>query len=881
MRSLSVWVLLLGGAVVLAAFPSTGAAAGAELITSQTPWRVWLVTGLRIDKGTDGQLTVPQRGPNRSSPPPINAQTAQLSDPPPANWTAGDFDDHLWGRYTDDLSEYIGGYGCSVDDGGGPAIYPAMLCLRTRFGIADPSQARDLKVAVEYLGGVVVSVNGVEVARSHLPDGKADAMALATDYPIEAYTVEDGTTPLPGLNFRTQPEEKWASRYQARVRTMTATIPAQALVKGPNALALSIHRSAIRGPLPRRCAWSHLGIRGVKLTSATGAGAIAYADATRGARVWSAQACDQVTEKPSPKSLIARDWFKDAGLRGMPLKGIAVGNPFDPVLAVRIHAPRNGVGLGQTVLSDPSGLRQVKALLGDLVGPGGAVLSARSVSVRFAAQGADLHWCDDLVERAPEGVTTLPVWVQVEPPRNQAPGWYVATLALHANGREFQVPVQVLVTGLTMPDPRDFRSLIGVMHSPDTLAAAYQVEPWSQEHFKLMAKSVEMAAQLGNDIMYVPVMVGSHMKHQTGLIRWVKTAGGLRPDYSAFEQYLDLYLKYCAPPKGISLYVWSQTSAKEVANAYEGRAIVTMASNPKATMQVTQWDPTTRANQSITVPTFLDDGAQAFWKPMLDGVRQIVQKRGWSERVIMLGIASDTRPSQKTGELLREWAPYARWDIYSHFSADPAVGGGRGFFYKGPPLPGSAPGKMIAIGNLEVGMKEVPDGGILSAAAMERRLQEKIEFLHLSIHRLVYNDQTGPLVFRTLPCHAPSIARVGLDFWSGGGGGLIWGGFATRLATRRPDGPGPTVRLALMRQGMQDYEARLTLLESLAKLPEQQQKPYRDLFDDLVRRERIGGQFLSQTELGLDFSSYVSQVYRAAEELTGIKAQATWENPPR
>jgi hypothetical protein len=42
-----------------------------------------------------------------------------------------------------------------------------------------------------------------------------------------------------------------------------------------------------------------------------------------------------------------------------------------------------------------------------------------------------------------------------------------------------------------------------------------------------------------------------------------------------------------------------------------------------------------------------------------------------------------------------------------------------------------------------------------------------------------------------------------------------------------------------------------------------------------------GGSYLSQMELNLDWPAYAARVYRAAEELIGIKTEATWEQPPK
>ena len=840
----------------------------APVISPRTPWRVWLATGPGITKGPDGRIAVTR------SPKPYDAETAQLSALPPAGWAGRDYDDGLWGRYMDDLFELIGGYGVRAR-----GREPALLCLRTRFGVSDPSRAAGVKVTVEYLGGAAVHVNGVEVGRGHLPGGDLQPHTPAADYPIEAYTAADGETPLPSLDLGVPPEANWLPRYQARVRRMTVSVPKRALVKGGNVLAVELHRAAACGPRDRRGNWSHLGIREVKVTSPTGAGLLAVTEALKGARVWSAQAVEQITEEAFPRSRIAGGWSDRSrevyGTRGRPVTGIAMGNPFDPLLPLRILAPRNGVGHGQAVCSDPDGLRGVSASASDFRRPGGAVLPADRVQVRFAAQGRDFHWCDDLVERPVEGAKTVPVWLEVQAPKGQPPGWYVSTLSLEANGRTFRVPVQVFVTGFTVPDARHFRSLMGVMHSPEAVADAYQVQPWSDEHLKLMARSLRMAGQLGNDIMYVPVIITTHMGHKTGLIRWVKTGNRLRPDFGLFEKYLDLYLKHCAPPRAISLYVWSPETVKRVADVYEGRSIPTRAWAPDRPLQVTQWDPRTQATTEATVPTFLDEGAEAFWKPMLDGVREIVVRRGWSERVILLGLGSDIRPSQKTGELLRRWAPYARWDIYSHFSGDPGVGGGASFFYKGPPPPGSAPGKFIAIGNLEVGLKEHPWGD-------EGVWRQKLDFLDMPLQRAYFYDQSPPLAFRTLPAYSGRLARTGIDFWpdSVRYSVPIWGVYPIRIAGRGPEGAAPTVRLQMMREALQDFEARLIIIESLAKLPAERQAKYRALLGDFGRRWRIGNEFLSQTELNLDWPTYAAQLYRAAEELSGVRTDARWEQPP-
>jgi len=86
----------------------------APLLSSQTPWRVWLATGPRIAKGPENRLTVHRNGTDGYEP--LTAANAQLSAFPSANWNGRDYDDGLWGRYGEDLCDFLGGYGCAAVD---------------------------------------------------------------------------------------------------------------------------------------------------------------------------------------------------------------------------------------------------------------------------------------------------------------------------------------------------------------------------------------------------------------------------------------------------------------------------------------------------------------------------------------------------------------------------------------------------------------------------------------------------------------------------------------------------------------------------------------------------------------------------------------------
>ena len=115
-------------------------AAETELVGSQTVWRVWVTEGPRVNKEADGKITTM----TRSNPPravDYNPKTALLSALPPSGWSGPDCDDSSWCRYGEELFFQMGRFGCVVDDNGGGGSYPALVCLRTRFGVSNPSKA--------------------------------------------------------------------------------------------------------------------------------------------------------------------------------------------------------------------------------------------------------------------------------------------------------------------------------------------------------------------------------------------------------------------------------------------------------------------------------------------------------------------------------------------------------------------------------------------------------------------------------------------------------------------------------------------------------------------------------------------------------------------
>jgi len=341
------------------------------------------------------------------------------------------------------------------------------------------------------------------------------------------------------------------------------------------------------------------------------------------------------------------------------------------------------------------------------------------------------------------------------------------------------------------------------------------------------------------------------------LVRWVKAGAELKPDLSLLEKHLDAYLKHCPPPQALSLYVWDSGCTREVTLAYENQRVTTNTIRQASPLLVQLWDPATGSTTSIAAPNFTDEGAAAFWKPLFEGVRQLVKKRGWSENIIMAGMGGDLRPSKREGDLVREWAPYMRWHVLSHFSGDPAP----------------RDGKQFATGGLEIGVKGHPWRAYLDAfnvARLEKILDD--QYLDLPAARWLWQDDSPPLLFRTLPMIWGTIGQIGLDFWPEAKGAPRNASYFTSsnsVTVPGPDGAVPTIRFQMLREGVQDMEIRWQIIRAARALPAERRQAVHAVLDEFPQRVKWGTPYLSQCELSYGWPAYVAQVQQLAAELAG------------
>ncbi len=822
--------------------PARGDSPEAVVLPDGAPWRVFLTCAKLKKHSVEAEGYTPA---------------------PPAKWETAEFNDRGWGRYSSDLSEAIGEYGSEQDPG------RALLCLRTRFGVADPSKLTDLTLTMEYRGGVVVYVNGREITRKHLGKGKLTPASQADAYPPEAFVDPEGNH----LRRTSRPAEKFRDRYEKRIRSATVRIPSSALRRGTNVLALEIHAAPLKGMRTNsRDAWATTGLCKAVLTSPAGRGAIRYADPLKDITVSDATAMDTIATKPGRY----RDGFLWWRMAVTPA-GITRGNPFEPLRPMRAIAPRGGTCSDQVVVSAPKAFKGLHAEISPLRHTEGkATLPAESVQVRYAHQARYEEFCNGLSSQPADGNAVQPVWVLVDVPRDQAPGWYTGKLTLRVSGKRWTVPVEVLVSPWTVPDPKNNATRISMYQSPETLLDTYKVQPWSEAHWKLIENSFRAMAKSGNDVLLVPVILEDYLHHEHPMIRWVRKGDGYEPDYSIFEKYLDLHVKVFGKPKVTTLLVWKHSFGCRT--WFRG-----MKNNKVGPIKVALLDPKTGKTSPMEAPHYGKGQGEAFWKTMIEGVRSRLKKRGCDDEYLLLGEVFDSRPLQPAVDFFKKIEPTMRWQGYAHWVREPKP----------------VKGRFIAHGGVEIGFKIGPNGGGLPELSRDWPdvKESDRQYLIAQAERTTIHYESSPMSYRGLLYGdrdgGGTLGRIGLDFWptvidhrgrlvsryrSPPKEGWLWRGHCPSLTSPGPDGAVITTRGQMFLEGLQETELAVQLARAMRTSPKMKAR-----IEALRARRKdswIVGDSLAQATISLDWNALAAAEYALAAELNGGKGENLWTNPP-
>jgi len=512
---------------------------------------------------------------------------------------------------------------------------------------------------------------------------------------------------------------------------------------------------------------------------------------------------------------------------------------------VRIVGARNGRFSGKVVLCSEAPLREVSAKVGGLeAADGQGAIPASCVQVRLATGRLKSGWnvqpkagsTFDVLNESPSlaevgllpkpdryhferyhpwlkaGRSYAPVWVTVSVPPDAVPGEYSGTLAVKAGEASREVPVSLAVHGCSLPDARDYRTWVETIQSPDTLALEYGVPLWSEKHWGLIEGSLRWGAMLGNKTVYFPLLCESNLGNAESAVRWVKRPdGGYTHDFSIVERYLDLQTRVQGKPRIVCFVVWDtfleggqfdgdikfeSKASREERLAYRGKG-----------PEVTLLDEASGKTEKLLLPPHSDPAGAALWAPLLKRLPEVLAKRGLAD-ALFVGIANDSVPHQATLDLVNKNVPGAKWAIHAHsfyggkdkkanFQYAAFVWGVRGFCSGGK--------------------------GWESPFLLTQFLRNMADHWPITTYRMapevnITGGQRG-------------LGRIGLDYWPvlknprGARSGRAserypkasWRNLniTDALLAPGPDGPLGTARFEMLREGVQECEARILIQTAL------------------------------------------------------------------
>jgi RNA polymerase sigma factor (sigma-70 family) len=831
--------LAVGAMTVLALVAVTGegrvaAPAGSAPIVvlgEETSYRAHLVFKTPVAITADGKLTVPTEPEHKGKKAKLVPLAEYQSPLPPAEWRKLSFDDVVWPRKKTPVEIPAPRTAPRVIFSLHAATSNSMICLRGKFGVVDPRKVRDLKLSLEYVGGVAVYLNGQEVKRAHLPEGDLKSDTLAEKYPEDLYCTPDGRFiqrermdpkyakgKYKVIKDAAEAEQNKANFRRRYRRVSDVQVDSKLLRKGENVLAVEIHRAPVNeaatkakitpvgGMRTRQGIWAYAGLSSLSLTAAPGSAISPNNGRPAGVQVWNCLPYDTVTSS---------SWGD-------------VGGELRPI---RISAARNGVFSGRLVVSSDAAIRGLKASVSDLEAEeGGGLVSASKVLVRRAAP-AELgkSWVptgryDALFEEIPAEIPVVkarltrrgplvatgaaaPIWITVRVPKDAKAGTYRGTVSVEAQGLpKTEVPVELVIHGWALPDPGNGRVHNLAVMSPENLAMYYGVPLWSERHFELIGECLRLMKEMSSRNVEIDLAVNYHgvPGNSESMVRWIKgDNGSYTHDFKLLDRYLEVVAESIGEPLPLRLNCWPVIAKGKLQR--------------DCAMQVSVRDPKTGKLERLEQPLPGTPESEKFWKPVIDGARARIRKHGWEKLASMGHQAYCWLPPPEMVDVCHNIWPEAVWSFTAH-------NGGLSKHWKG------SGGLTMPVRYSECVWTE----GRISPRGYRRLLERKDpKAIWNSVNRGRHRDSSPIIRLRHLPEEMimrghDGVGQLGAGLFplKSGRGRKYYhlnrgrGGLGPECSTRNflapgPKGPVVTERYEMFREGVQICETLIFLERSV------------------------------------------------------------------
>lgn len=144
------------------------------------------------------------------------------------------------------------------------------------------------------------------------------------------------------------------------------------------------------------------------------------------------------------------------------------------------------------------------------------------------------------------------VWAEISVPKNALPGIYHGKITVSAENTEKTVHLDYTleVLDITMPDTENYLFDVEYWSHPYNVAYYYDVEPFSNEHLKILKQHMTIYKNLGGHAVTASIVeeawggqtYGFNREvHYPSMIKWIKTASGeWKFDYTHFDKWIRL-----------------------------------------------------------------------------------------------------------------------------------------------------------------------------------------------------------------------------------------------------------------------------------------------------------------------------------------------------
>lgn len=251
-----------------------------------------------------------------------------------------------------------------------------------------------------------------------------------------------------------------------------------------------------------------------------------------------------------------------------------------------------------------------------------------------------------------EAMTTRPVWVTLEVPRDAEAGEYTLTLDILNDGNAVveQLNLRVKIQDKTLPTPENQAFHLDFWQQPYSVSRYYGVERWSDRHFELLRPYMELLARAGQSVVsailfYEPWGDQSHDKFSPMIKTTKKRDGSWAYDYTIFDRWVE-FMESCGISKQIDCY------------------------------SMIPWDMTFRyfdeaKGKDVDLKTTTSSAEyKALWKAFLTSFAAHLKEKGWFEKTL---IAMDERGLQNMLDayaIVQETVPDMKMALAGNYHAE-------------------------------------------------------------------------------------------------------------------------------------------------------------------------------------------------------------------